>query len=133
MIVIIVVYAYIIILIILNSNIYIIIIYMIVVVYMIYVSMSSYVCLTKLIKDWSWSFCINCRYLCHYLTIVVSNIAIIFISCSCLLCWTYFLSTSSFCTISMIPIFTLICFIWWSTHIEKVWTTLLIIIDSTLF
>lgn len=42
--------------------------------------MLAYVSLAKLIKNWSWSLCVNRWYLCHYLSIIGMGIVLIFTS-----------------------------------------------------
>lgn len=116
------------------SNIWsVVIIYMIIIIYMVNMSMNSYISLPKLVQYRSWSLSIDGWYLSHYLTIIMSYISIIFAACNSLFCWTYLLCTCSFSAVSMIPIFSLVCFIWRGSHIEEVSTTLLIIINSTFF
>lgn len=128
---IIIIYANIII--ILSNIVSVVIICMIIIIYMVHMSVDSNISLTKLIENWSWSFGIDGWYLSHYLTIIMSDISVIFTACYSLFCWTYLLCTSSFSAISMIPIFSLVCFIWRASHIEEIRTTLLIIINSTFF
>lgn len=76
--------------------------------------LTSVICLAKLIKNWSRSFCINCRYLGHYLT-VISMWAIVKFSALTLLCWTYLLRRSALGSMRMIPIFSLASFVRWSS------------------
>ena len=121
------------IIIILSNIVSVVIICMIIIIYMVHMSVDSYISLAKLVEYWSWSFGIDGWYLSHYLTIIMSDISVIFATCYSLFCWTYLLCTSSFSAISMIPIFSLICFIWRASHIEEIRTTLLIIINSTFF
>ena len=121
------------IIIILSNIVSVIIICMIIIIYMVHMSMNSYISLAKLVEYWSWSLGIDGWYLSHYLTIIMSNISVIFAACYSLFCWTYFLCACSFSAISMIPIFSLVCFIWRASHIEEIRTTLLIIINSTFF
>ena len=121
------------IIIILSSIVSIIIICMIIIIYMVHMSMDPNISLAKLVENWSWSLGVDCWYLSHYLTIIMSNISVIFASRNSLFCWTYLLCTCSFSAISMIPIFSLVCFIWRASHIEEISTTLLIIVNSTFF
>ena len=121
------------IIIILSNIVSVVIICMIIIIYMVHMSVYSYISLAKLVEYWSWSLGIDGWYLSHYLSIIMSDISVIFTACYSLFCWTYLLCTSSFSAISMIPIFSLVCFIWRASHIEEIRTTLLIIINSTFF
>ena len=121
------------IIIILSNIVSVVIICMIIIIYMVHMSVNTNISLAKLVEYWSWSLGIYGWYLSHYLTIIMSDISIVFAACYSLFCWTYLLCASSFSAISMIPIFSLVCFVWRASHIEEIRTTLLIIINSTFF
>jgi len=74
--------------------------------------LSSMVCLAKLVEDRSGSFCINCRYLSHHLSIVCMR-AVGEFGTSTLFGGTYLWWRSTLSTMGIIPIFTLTCLVWW--------------------
>jgi hypothetical protein len=72
----------------------------------------SMVCLAKLVEDRSGSFCINCRYLSHHLSIICMR-AVCGFGTGTLFGGTYLWWRSTLSTMGIIPIFTLTCLIWW--------------------
>lgn len=96
--------------------------------------MLTNIALSKLIKNWSRPFCINCRYLCHHLTIIGMWAVIELCTLSiCCLCWTYFTWTCSLMTICVVlaSSSSIGCIVVSMT--KACGTHLLIIVDSTLF
>jgi len=88
-------------------------------------SLSSVVCLPKLIENWSGSFCINCWYLSHNLSVVCMRTVSEF-STSSLFSWTNFLRRSALGSVSMIPVLALARFIWW--WVTTSWVALIAIL-----
>ena len=88
------------------------------------------VCLSKLVQDWPWSFCVDGWNLCHYLAIVcraISELLVVWTS-SCCLVWTDFWRTTTSVGI-VIVILVLLCSVWWGV-VAKV-LDILVIDDSS--